>query len=64
VFETEPAIDPRLAALENIVLSPHAASFTLEAREAMIGRLLGGVRAYFADGTPDAPRARAPVAGN
>ena len=62
VFENEPTIDPRLAALENVVLSPHAASFTLEAREAMIDRLLGGVRAYFNEADPDAPSARAQVA--
>lgn len=64
VYENEPAIDPRLMALENVVLSPHAASFTLEAREAMIGRLLGGVRAYFGEADPGAPPTRAHAVSN
>ena len=48
VFANEPDIDPRLLALENVVLSPHAASFTHDAREAMVARLMAGARAYFA----------------
>jgi glyoxylate reductase len=38
VFEHEPAVHPGLLALENVVLTPHLASATHEAREAM-GRL-------------------------
>lgn len=47
VFENEPDINPRLIALDNVVLSPHAASFTLEARAAMLDRLVGAVDRYF-----------------
>jgi lactate dehydrogenase-like 2-hydroxyacid dehydrogenase len=35
VFEHEPDIDPGLLALENVVVMPHLASATHEAREAM-----------------------------
>jgi glyoxylate reductase len=38
VFEDEPAVHPGLLELENVVLTPHTASATHEAREAM-GRL-------------------------
>lgn len=48
VFEQEPAIDPRFNQLENVVLSPHAASFTYDAREAMVARLVTGARDYAA----------------
>ena len=35
VFENEPAIHPGLLALDNIVITPHTASATIEARSAM-----------------------------
>lgn len=35
VFENEPALAPGLAELSNVVLTPHIASATIEAREAM-----------------------------
>lgn len=35
VFATEPACDPRFAALDNTVLQPHQASATVETRQAM-----------------------------
>jgi glyoxylate reductase len=35
VFENEPALAPGLAKLENVVLTPHTASATVEARDAM-----------------------------
>lgn len=35
VFENEPALAPGLAELENVVLTPHTASATVEARSAM-----------------------------
>jgi lactate dehydrogenase-like 2-hydroxyacid dehydrogenase len=47
VFEREPDIDSRFLELNNLVLSPHAASLTEEAREAMNARLIQGVREHF-----------------
>ena len=35
VFEKEPALSPGLASLQNVVLTPHIASATKEAREHM-----------------------------
>jgi glyoxylate reductase len=35
VFEREPEVEPRLLALDNVVLAPHVASATLETRAAM-----------------------------
>ena len=39
VFENEPALDPRFAALPNCVLSPHAAVFTHENRRDLLAEL-------------------------
>jgi glyoxylate reductase len=36
VFEREPAIEPDLVALDNVVLAPHIGSATIEARSAMV----------------------------
>jgi D-3-phosphoglycerate dehydrogenase len=48
VFWNEPAIDPRFAALRNVVLQPHHASGTVETRRAM-GRLVrDNLAAHFA----------------
>lgn len=47
VFDREPDIDSRFLGLNNVVLSPHAASLTEEAREAMNARLTQGVREHF-----------------
>jgi hydroxypyruvate reductase len=60
VFATEPDIDPRLAALDNVVLSPHSTSITHETRAAMVERLLGDLDAFL-HGRPffDAARANA-----
>ncbi len=35
VFETEPNVNPELIGMENVILTPHIASATLEAREKM-----------------------------
>lgn len=48
VFEREPNFDPRFRALENVVLTPHAASFTFEARRAVVDHLLAEARRFFA----------------
>ena len=38
VFETEPNVNPELVGMENVILTPHIASATWEAREKM-GRM-------------------------
>ena len=47
VFATEPNIDPRFLALDNVVLAPHNASITNETRAAMVARLLGDIDAFL-----------------
>jgi hydroxypyruvate reductase len=51
VFASEPNIDPRFLALDNVVLQPHSASITHETRAAMLARLIGDIAAY-AEGRP------------
>jgi len=51
VFASEPDLDPRFLALDNVVLQPHSASITRETRAAMLARLIGDVAAY-AEGRP------------
>jgi lactate dehydrogenase-like 2-hydroxyacid dehydrogenase len=48
VFATEPALDPRFLALENVVLAPHSASLTQETRAALIARMLADIAAFRA----------------
>lgn len=48
VFATEPALNPRFLALENVALAPHYASVTYETRTAMIARILGDLEAFRA----------------
>jgi glyoxylate reductase len=49
VFEHEPAIDPRLLALDNVVLLPHMGSATIEGRIAMGEKVIINIKT-FADG--------------
>jgi glyoxylate reductase len=49
VFEHEPAVDPRLQALDNVVLLPHMSSATIEGRIAMGERVIINIKT-FADG--------------
>ena len=59
VFENEPTIDPRFLALENVVLSAHAASATEETRTAMVDRLVSDALRHFAtDGIDGAAQPR------
>ncbi|XKT74378.1 MAG: 2-hydroxyacid dehydrogenase [Patescibacteria group bacterium UBA2163] len=52
VFEEEPALTPGLVELENVILTPHIASATIEARQAM-SRLAGqSIIDFFAGKTP------------
>jgi glyoxylate reductase len=49
VFDTEPAIDPRLIARDDVLLLPHMASATREAREAQGAKVIANIKAW-ADG--------------
>ena len=49
VFNHEPAVDPRLAALPNVVLMPHMGSATFEGREASGEKVIANIR-FWADG--------------
>jgi glyoxylate reductase len=49
VFEQEPAVDPRLLALDNVVLLPHMGSATIEGRIAMGEKVIINIKT-FADG--------------
>jgi glyoxylate reductase len=49
VFEHEPAVDPRLRALDNVVLLPHMGSATIEGRIAMGEKVIINIKS-FADG--------------
>lgn len=49
VFAHEPAIDPRLLSLDNVVLLPHMGSATIEGREATGTRVILNIREW-ADG--------------
>lgn len=49
VFEHEPAVDPRLLALDNVVLLPHMGSATYEGRAATGDKVIANIRVW-ADG--------------
>jgi glyoxylate reductase len=49
VFEHEPAVDPRMRALDNVVLLPHMGSATIEGRIAMGERVIINIKT-FVDG--------------
>jgi glyoxylate reductase len=42
----EPAVDPRLIALDNVVLLPHLGSATFEGREAMGLKVIANIRSW------------------
>lgn len=48
VYWDEPHVPPALLAMENVVLTPHIGSSTLEIREARGEKLLANLRAHFA----------------
>lgn len=52
VYEREPAVDPALLALENVVLLPHLGSATVETRMAMGLRAAANLDAFFAGAAP------------
>ena len=49
VFENEPAINPKLLALDNVVLLPHMGSATIEGRIAMGEKVIINIKT-MADG--------------
>ena len=55
MFEHAPAVNPKLLALENVVLIPHMGSATLEGRIAMGERVLINIKSYV-DGNPTPDR--------
>ncbi|MDR3518698.1 MAG: D-glycerate dehydrogenase [Azospirillaceae bacterium] len=55
VYEHEPAINPRLVALDNVVLLPHMGSATLEGRIDMGEKVIINIKA-FSDGHPPPDR--------
>ena len=55
VFEGEPAINPRLLACRNVVLTPHIASASLTTRRAMVALAVDNLLAAMGVG-PDAGR--------
>lgn len=50
VFQDEPHVSPRLLALDNVVLSPHVGSGTVETRGAMIDLVLANLDLFLAEG--------------
>jgi glyoxylate reductase len=46
VYVNEPAVDPRLIALDNVVLLPHLGSATFEGREAMGLKVIANIRSW------------------
>lgn len=48
VFASEPAIDERFMAMENVVLQPHYASLTHETRAALVGRISADIASFLA----------------
>ena len=46
VFEHEPTVDPRLLALDNVVLLPHMGSATFEGRTATGDKVIANIRAW------------------
>lgn len=52
VYQDEPNVNPKLLAMENVVLFPHLGSATEETREAMGRRVIGNIQAFVENKTP------------
>ena len=55
VFEDEPNVPEALFALDNVVLTPHVGSATIETRQAMADRVVENMMAFFDTGRPINP---------
>jgi lactate dehydrogenase-like 2-hydroxyacid dehydrogenase len=55
VFAREPEVDPRLLALDNVLLTPHIGSATHETRLAMARLTLDNLHQFFRDGSVITP---------
>lgn len=55
VFEDEPNVPDALIALDNVVLTPHAASGTHDTRRAMADLVLENLRSFYTTGTVSEP---------
>lgn len=53
VFENEPNINPELLAMENVILTPHIASSTWEARLKMTEQAVSAILDFFSGKTPE-----------
>ncbi len=51
VFEGEPAINPELCGIDNLIITPHVASSTFEARDSVGKQALENIQAFLATGT-------------
>ena len=60
MFEGEPAINPELLALRNVVLTPHIASGSLATRRAMVALAVDNLIAAMGCG-PDAGKPPNPI---
>ena len=52
VFENEPIVSPELLELDNVVLAPHAATKTLEARDEMGLEMIQNILGFYFDTYP------------
>lgn len=53
VFDNEPDIDPELIGMENVILTPHIASATWEAREKMGEQAINAILDVFGGKKPE-----------
>jgi glyoxylate reductase len=53
VFDNEPNINPELIAMENVILTPHIASATWEARNKMGEQAVSAILAVLSDKQPE-----------
>ena len=55
VFEDEPNVPEALFEMDNVVLTPHIGSATVETRDAMMERLINNLQKFFEEGSPINP---------